>query len=203
MGMRPSNKIFLFSGVIFFLSLGASVYLMFFGPDPIQVKGKSIEELTDSGALLGAIAIGVSLIIVAVVMVNLYRMLNPAEIKNGISTRAEVIEVTDTGTTLNENPQIKLLLSIRKPDGTTYQGEIKTLVSRLNAANVRPGCQADVKYDPNNPKRIQLMKLELAGSEKSVGQFAERLENLAALRDKHLITDEEYKTRREEILKEL
>ena len=203
MEMKPSNKVFHFSAAIFLLSLGASVYLMFFGPEKIQVKGRSIAELSDSGALLGAVAIVVSLVIVAVVMINLYRMLNPAEIKNGITARAEVIEVADTGTTLNENPQIKLLLEIKKPDGSTYQTEIKTLVSRLNAAHVRPGCQADVKYDPNNPQRIQLLKLELAGSETSVGQFAERLENLAVLRDKHLITDEEYKTRREEILKEL
>lgn len=203
MVMKPSNKIFLFSAVIFLFSLGASVYLMFFGPEQIQVKGRNFEELCDNGALLGAIAIAVSLGIVAVVMLNLYRMLNPAEIKNGIAARAEVIEVADTGTTLNENPQIKLLLKIRKSDGSTYQAEVKTLVSRLNAANVRPGCQADVKYDPNNPKRIQLLKLELAGSEPSVDKLAERLENLAALRDKHLITDEEYNTRREEILKEL
>jgi hypothetical protein len=201
--MKPTRKIFLFSAVIFVLSVGASIYLMFFGPDQIQTEGKNIAELSDNGALLGIVAVAVSLIIVAVVLVSLYRALNPPEIKNGIEAKAEVLEISDTGTTLNENPQIKLLLKIKKPDGATYEAEVKTLVSRLNAANVRPGCQAEVKYDPANPKRVQLIKLELARAESGVDRFAERLQNLADLRDKRLITDEEYKTRREEILKEL
>jgi hypothetical protein len=193
----------MFSALIFLLSLGASTYLMFFGPEKIQTEGKSVSDLTENGALLGIVAVGVSLIIVAVVLVSLYRVLNPPEIKNGIAAKAEVLEVADTGTTLNENPQIKLLLKIKKPDGSTYEAEVKTLVSRLNAANVRPGCKADVKYDPANPRRVQLIKLELASAESGVGDIADRLAKLDELRDKRLITDEEYKTHREEILKDL
>ena len=201
--MKSKKKIILFSALIFVVSVGASIYLMFFGPEKIQTEGKGIADLTGNGELLGIIAVAVSFVIVAVSLFSVYRLMNPPEIKNGIAARAEVLEVSDTGTTLNENPQIKLLLKIKKPDGSTYEAEVKTLVSRLNAANVRPGCQADVKFDPNNPKRVQLVKLELAGAESGLGRIAERLENLEALRDKRLITDEEYKARRTEILKEI
>lgn len=201
--MIIGKKVWLFFGLVFLISVLVSLYVMFFAPGHIEVTHKNFKELMDSGDLVMIVAIVVSLTIVAVVMINLYRTLNPAEVKNGILTSAEVVEVWDTGTTLNENPQVKLLLKIRKIGGTYYQAEVKTIVSRLNAAQVRPGCKAEVKYDPEKPGRIQLMRLDLAPADRPLDETAARLENLAILHEKGLITEEEYKARRQEILKEV
>lgn len=201
--MKPSKWIWIISGLLIVISLAASVYLMFFGSDRIQLSGKSLTELTGNGGLLGILAVVFSLVIVVVVSIGIYRALNPLVLKNGVPVKARVMEVWDTGTTINENPQVKLRLEFRKNDGALHQCDVKTLVSRLEVSQVRPGCTADVKYDPNNPNRVELVHLDLTGAVQPAEEIAGRLQNLVTLREQGLITAEEYQKMREEILKEI
>jgi uncharacterized membrane protein len=201
--MKPSKWIWILSGLLIVISLGASVYLMFFGPDRIQLSGKSLNDLTGNGGLLGILAVVFSLVIVLVVSIGMYRALNPVVIKNGVPAKARVIEVWDTGTTINENPQVKLRLEIRRNDGSLYQCDVKTIISRLEVGRVQPGCTADVKYDPGNPNRVELVHLDLKGAVQPGEEIAGRLQNLDTLREQGLITAEEYQKMRDEILKEI
>jgi uncharacterized membrane protein len=199
----PGKRFWLVFGLVFVLSVAASAYMMFLGPTRIDLAGKTIQEMLDSGAIFGAAAGAFSLIIVIIVMVSLYRTMNPTEIKNGIKVRGEITEVSDTGTTLNENPQIKLVIDFKKNDGTPCQGSVKTIVSRLNAALVRSGCKVDIKYDPNKPERIQLVQVYLAESAAPETDLVQRLSDLQDLCTKGLITEDDYQRRKEEILKEV
>ncbi len=199
----PGKKIWIVFGLVFIISLGASVYMMFFGPTPLDMAGKSIQQLMDDGTLTGAIAITFSLIVVVAVMIGLYRTINPVQIKNGIEVRGEIEEVSDTGTTLNENPQVKLLINFKRNDGLPCYGTVKTIVSRLNVSLVRPGCKVDIKYDPNKPERIQLVKVHLAETTGPGTDIVKRLSDLQDLRNKGLITEEDYQRRKEEILNEV
>lgn len=160
--------------------------------------------MLDDGTLIGAAGILISLIIVAAVMFGLYRTMNPVEIKNGIEVRGEIVEVSDTGTTLNENPQVILQIQFKRIDGISCNAAMKTIVSRLNAALIRPGCRVDIKYDPNRPERIQLIKIffdnESSSSKVSVEN---RLSELRVPRDKGLISEEDYIRRKQEILAEI
>lgn len=199
----PGKKIWIIFGLVFIISLAASVYMMFFGPTRIDMAGKNIQQMLDDGSLAGAAAVVFSLIVVVAVMIGLYRTMNPVQIKNGINVTGEIEEVSDTGTTLNENPQIKLLIKYKRNDGVPCYGSVKTIVSRLNVSLVRPGCKVDIKYDPNKPERIQLVKIHLAETAGLGTDIVERLSDLQDLRNKGLITEEDYQRRKEEILNEV
>lgn len=139
------------------------------------------------------------LVIVIASMRPLFRAFFPPNIKDGVTAEAEVLEVRDTGTTINDDPQIALLLEVRPSMGAVFQAELKTLVSRLEVANYRPGCKAVVLYDPVNPKRMVLQSIEPATS--LPGSAEDRLAELNRLRERGLVTAAEYERKREEIIK--
>ncbi len=185
--------------------LGLVVYLMFWGPDHLDLAGKSLPQLLEDEEVLPAlIAIPVmliTLIIGVVVMLPFLRIVFPGEIKNGVTAPGKVLKVWDTGVSINDNPEVGLQLEISPPNGRPFQADAKTVVSRLNVALVQPGVRADVKYDPQKPQRLQIETLHIDGA--TSNSATTRMEELNELRDKRLITEEEYRQKREEILKEL
>jgi formate hydrogenlyase subunit 3/multisubunit Na+/H+ antiporter MnhD subunit len=134
--MKSMRTILLISGVIVLISLGVVVYMMFWGPDHLELGGRSLSELLKSGDLTPLIVIPIVLIVSAVTILPFLRIMFPAEIKNGVTAQAKVLEVWDTGVSINDNPQVGLLLEVSPPSGSPFQVKAKSLVSRLNAALV-------------------------------------------------------------------
>lgn len=75
-------------------------------------------------------------------------------LKTGEPAEATILKLWDTGVTLNENPQIGLRLEVRPPGRAPFQTETKMVVSRLQTSAYQPGQVVQVRYDPNNPKRV-------------------------------------------------
>jgi hypothetical protein len=200
--MRSIRKVLLVSGIIMVIGLGFVFYQMFLGPDHIEFAGKSLQQLFEEGDLIGVLVIPIVLIISAVFMIPFLRIIFPANIKDGITTRARVIKVRDTGVTINDNPQVGLLLEFSPIGSGPVQIEARTVVSRLNAALVQPGITAEIKYDPKKTTRIQILTLNIE-EEHAPTDTAARLEELNELHTKNLITEEEYQQKRAEILKNL
>lgn len=76
--------------------------------------------------------------------------------KTGISTMAKVVEVNDTGVTVNNAPQIKLLLEVSPPNGVPYLVQTKQLISRLQTAMYQPGNMIPVLIDLNDRDLISI-----------------------------------------------
>ena len=76
--------------------------------------------------------------------------------KTGVPAQARIISVSDTGTTVNNNPQIKLLLEVTPPMGAPYQVETKQLISRLQTSSFQPGTMLPVIIDPNDKNLIEI-----------------------------------------------
>jgi hypothetical protein len=76
--------------------------------------------------------------------------------KTGVAATARVMEVKDTGVTVNNSPQIKLLLEVTPPNGQTYLVETKQLISRLQTAMYQPGSVLPVLVDPEDKNLISL-----------------------------------------------
>ena len=76
--------------------------------------------------------------------------------KTGIPGKATIVEVRDTGITINNNPQAKLILEIKNSFGQRYQAETRVIVSRLNPGAYQPGMEVPVKIDPKNEKNVVL-----------------------------------------------
>ncbi len=199
--MKSIQKVFLLSGIIAVAAFGLVVYLMFWGPDRIDLAGKSLPQLLEEGDIVAIIVVPIALIITGVAILPFLRIIFPDEIKNGVNAPATVLKVWDTGVSINDNPQVGLRLEVSPAGANPFQTETKTVVSRLNVSLVQPGVTAEVRYDPQKPTRLKVLTLNVE-SPAATGAAA-RMEELNNLRDKRLITEEEYRQKREEILKAL
>lgn len=74
--------------------------------------------------------------------------------KTGLPGKARILEVRDTGVTINNNPQVKLMLEVKSSLGQRYTTECRVLVSRLNPGAFMPGMEVAVKIDPKNEKNV-------------------------------------------------
>ena len=74
--------------------------------------------------------------------------------KTGLPGTARILEVKDTGITINNNPQVKLILEVKNNFGQKYTTECRVLVSRINPNAYSPGMEVPVKIDPKNEKNV-------------------------------------------------
>lgn len=75
-------------------------------------------------------------------------------LKTGVPARAVIKELHDTGVTVNNAPQIKLLLEVFSPTSEPYLVETKMLISRLQTSAFQPGMELMVKIDPNDKDKV-------------------------------------------------
>lgn len=82
-------------------------------------------------------------------------MINAARLqKTGIPGTAKILEVKDTGVTINNNPQVKLMLEVKNNFGQKYNAQCRVLVSRINPNAYMPGMEVPVKIDPKNEQNV-------------------------------------------------
>jgi hypothetical protein len=74
--------------------------------------------------------------------------------KTGIPGTAKILKVSDTGVTINNNPQVKLLLEVKNNYGQVYNTVCRMIISRLQPGLFQPGMQVLVKIDPKNEKNV-------------------------------------------------
>jgi hypothetical protein len=124
------------------------------------------EALTDDGYSLKFFfyIMGVSFIffpLIATLGVGLYyKKINDREtflIQDGIQGEAEILQREQTGTYINELPQVKFRLLLTIPDREPYEMEYKDVVSMLDIGSITVGAKLPVYVDPNNEKNIMLM----------------------------------------------
>ena len=77
--------------------------------------------------------------------------------KVGEAASGIVIEVWDTGITVNDDPVIGLKLTVQRSGQQPYEVVInKSLVSRIHVPQFQPGWQVPVRVDPKDPGRVAL-----------------------------------------------
>jgi hypothetical protein len=108
---------------------------------------------------LGAIAALFASILGGCAMID--RMSGVAETKRiqeaGVAAQARIVEIWDTGITLNDDPVIGIRAEVTRADGTTYTATIpKSLISRLDIPRFQPGAVVDVRIDPQDSSKVAL-----------------------------------------------
>lgn len=121
------------------------------------------------GGLAGAVAAIVvsplvggifTVVVVAIIYFSFRAALGPYAkqkrlMRSGKRAEATILEVEDTGVTINEiYPLIKVRLEVRPPDGEPYRAETKMLVNRLEVPQIQPGLVVPVMYDPRDPASV-------------------------------------------------
>ncbi len=74
----------------------------------------------------------------------------------GESAQATIVYLWDTGTTVNDNPLVGLLLQVQPAGRPAYQVQTTHLISRLQIPQFQPGRMLAVKIDPQNPQKVAI-----------------------------------------------
>ena len=73
----------------------------------------------------------------------------------GETAEAVVLDISDTGITINDNPKVRLKLKVYPKDREPFEASVSQVVSRV--AIPRIGDRVHVKFDPNNPTNVILL----------------------------------------------
>lgn len=75
----------------------------------------------------------------------------------GLPAEATVVQIWDTGVTVNNDPVVGFLLDVRPADGRApFQAKTRALISRLAVPRVQPGATLRVMFDPQDTTRVAL-----------------------------------------------
>jgi hypothetical protein len=203
--MRSPRSYLFFS---LFLILGIGLVITFSLLNKVQDTSSISSESASDGNQFWLIFIPVTIIILLVGILPILRSAFPGTIKNGVKAEASILKVWDTGVRINNNPRIGMLLEVRPPNAAAFEAEVKKLISPLNPTQYQPGQKVQVVYDPNNPKRIDVVSVlgvdeKMAEKEAKESAAEKRLTELNQLYEKGLITLPEYEKKRDEIIQSL
>ena len=84
--------------------------------------------------------------------------------KTGIPGKAVIKEVHDTGVTINNSPQVKLVLDVKNSFGQVYTATVRTLISRLQPQMYQAGMTIPVLIDPKDENK---MVIDYSGGKQS------------------------------------
>ena len=106
---------------------------------------------------IGAIVLGVS----GFFMFRLFKGMsqNSSVLKNGVSAPATVLDVQDTGVTMNDSPQARVTLQVSPAGLPPFQAVVNTFVGRFQVGLLVPGASVQVRYDPNDHSKVAIESL--------------------------------------------
>ena len=77
-------------------------------------------------------------------------------ITKAIRGHAVVKSVAATGVTLEENPEVELVLTVALPGRAPYEASVRQVLSRQVLHNLRPGRPVSVGVDADDPARLEI-----------------------------------------------
>ncbi len=109
-----------------------------------------------SAPIMGSIFALIFILVFGGVYWSVFRpmMIQSRLLKTGLSAKAVIKELSDTGVTVNNAPQVKLVLEVFPPMGAPYLVETKMLISRLQTSMFQPGMELAVKIDPDDKSKV-------------------------------------------------
>jgi len=81
---------------------------------------------------------------------------NQTILQNGIPAQATIRQVWQTGTFINENPQVGMQLEVRPPGGAPYVAQVNAVVPLINIPQFQPGTVVPVKISPTDASKVEL-----------------------------------------------
>ncbi len=110
----------------------------------------------------------ISAVVLGVTGFFLYRLFkgmsqNSGLVKTGLSAPAVILEVQDTGVTMNNSMQARLTLQVTPADRPPFQAVATTFVNRFQVGLLVPGASVQVKYDPNDISKVAVQTLGAGG----------------------------------------
>jgi hypothetical protein len=74
----------------------------------------------------------------------------------GVVGQATINQVRDTGTTINENPQVQFDLTVTIPGRDPYAASLTQVISRIAIGSFQPGATVPVRVSPEDPQTLMI-----------------------------------------------
>ena len=118
------------------------------------IMGGSILLTCVIGGLITLVTLGS----IGAVMFFVFKALrpDPTIMKSGTPAQATIQNVWQTGTYVNNNPQIGMQLEVRPPNGVPYQAQVNAIIPLVNIPQFQPGAVVPVKIHPTDPSKVAL-----------------------------------------------
>jgi len=164
--MRGTTKIFIAFGVVFVVVGGVITFVI------ARVTGSFTSQAArtrDPAAIMSGIGdtiIWTAVPIVAITVVGLVvffvvvrRVMGAGQrlVAAGIPGSAVVLDVRDTGTTINNvNAVLDVRLAVTLPGQAPYETQAEVILGRMSWGALQPGMTVAIKADPKDPMRVAI-----------------------------------------------
>lgn len=131
-----------------------------------------MEWIFAGSGLITIITIACSCLLTAVILgatgFFLYRLFkgmsqNSGLVKTGVPASAVILDVQDTGVSMNNSMQARLTLQVTPPNRPPFQAVTTTFVNRFQVGMLVPGASLQVKYDPDDITKVAVESLSAGG----------------------------------------
>jgi hypothetical protein len=131
-----------------------------------------MEWIFAGSGLITIITIACSCLLTAVILgatgfflVRLFKGMsqNSGLVKTGIPAPAVILDVQDTGVSMNNSMQARLTLQVTPAGRPPFQAVATTFVNRFQVGMLVPGAPVNVKYDPNDSTKVAIESLSAGG----------------------------------------
>jgi len=131
-----------------------------------------ISTLIAGSGLITIITIACSCLLTAVILgatgFFLFRLFkgmsqNSGLVKTGVSAPAVILDVQDTGVSMNNSMQARLTLQVTPADRPPFQAVASMFVNRFQVGLLVPGASVQVKYDPSDITKVAVESLNAGG----------------------------------------
>jgi|SRR5688572_22420159 len=127
-------------------------------------------DINNLGWIIPVAIVGFTFVILALVFGGMFLSWRVKQrvLQTGVAATATIVRVWDTGTRINDNPRVGMLLQVQPATGAPFQAEIKETVSIVQMPMFQPGAQLEVKHDPAQPTSVAIVSV-ISGSGASGG----------------------------------
>jgi hypothetical protein len=132
-----------------FVQLG--LFVLFVGLTVTGVAGPAGTPLLITGAILGVI--GLILLYAGRRMLHRYKEAQRLRAE-GVDGQAQIMEMSQTGVTMNDQPQIQLRLMVTTPVHGSYEKIVREYVPLMQLGRLSNGLPLPVKVDRNNRENL-------------------------------------------------
>jgi hypothetical protein len=115
------------------------------------VAGAGAMGLGITAVIMGLV--GTILLFVARGMLRRYNEAQRLRVE-GVAGQAQVLEMSQTGVTMNDQPQIRIRLMISAPGHGTYEKTVKEYVPLIMLGRLSSGAPLPVRVDPNDRENL-------------------------------------------------
>lgn len=154
------SKLMFISGLL--LTIGSAVLLPMIGVAATLIMGDDLDRFLNSNegistaiiAVLIGIAVlvpmaGVALMIGSVLLPLFANMRAKSRILSaGHPAEAKILDISDTGTYINNNPLVNISLEVYPPAQQPFRTQLRQTISMIHLPSYQPGKLLNVKYIP-------------------------------------------------------